>query len=277
MKKHFLPLLLCFLLLVGCTAAGAEVQPVVEIAEEVNIPEFSAAETVDEDFSSFAVELLRQSRKEGENILVSPLSVIMALGMTANGASRDTLEEFQALLGMDLDTLNAYCAKAQKDYSNLGGSTVSTLVNSLWCDPDLDLKDLFVARCQQNYQAELYQADLQSPATVKAVNNWVSKATEGLIPKVLDQFSNDTVLALVNAIYLQNKFERPFKTPQSDWEMDFTAADGTVSHPKGMHNGERDEWYLSHDGGAGVVLPYDDGRLGFLLMLPEEGQVSATI
>ncbi len=57
----------------------------------------------------------------------------------------------------------------------------------------------------------------------------------------------------------------------SAWTMDFTAANGAVSHPRGMHNGERDEWYLSHAGGSGVLLPYDDGRLGFLLMLPKEG------
>ena len=53
--------------------------------------------------------------------------------------------------------------------------------------------------------------------------------------------------------------------------MDFTAADGTISHPKGMYNGMREEWYLSHTNGSGVLLPYDDGRLGFLLMLPKEG------
>lgn len=215
--------------------------------------------------------MLRQTRSEGENTLVSPLSVALALGMTANGAAGDTLAEFQDLFGMDLDTLNAYCAKALHDYSALGGSTKSTVVNSLWCDPDLTLEDGFAARCQQNYGAELYQADLQDRATVQSVNEWVSKATEGLIPKTVEEFSEDAVLALVNAIYLQNKFERPFETPSSEWTMDFTAADGTVSHPRGMHNGTRDEWYLSHAGGSGVLLPYDDGRLGFLLMLPEEG------
>lgn len=147
----------------------------------------------------------------------------------------------------------------------------NTQANSLWCDPDLTLEEEFAARCQQNYGAELYQADFQDRATVWAVNEWGSKATEGLIPETVDEFSPDAVLALVNAIYLQNKFERPFETPTSEWTMDFIAADGTVSHPRGMHNGTREEWHLSHTGGSGVLLPYDDGRLGFLLMLPEEG------
>ena len=271
MKKHFLPLILCCTLLTGCAAAGADTHRIRRISEDVEIPQLVSADTAEEGYTAFAAELLRQTRNEGENTLLSPLSVILALGMTANGAAGDTLAEFQDLFGMELDTLDAYCAKALDDYSALGGSTKSTLVNSLWCDPDLTLEDGFVARCQQKYGAELYQADLQESATVWAVNEWVSKATEGLIPKTVEEFSEDAVLALVNAIYLQNKFERPFETPSSEWTMDFTAADGTVSHPRGMHNGTREEWYLSHAGGSGVLLPYDDGRLGFLLMLPEEG------
>lgn len=273
MRKSLLPLLLCFAMLAGCTAAGTSVRPVQQAAVDVEIPVLAASPAAEAEsgYASFAAELLRQSRMDGENTLVSPLSVALALGMTANGSAGDTLAEFQTLFGMDLDTLNAYCAKALDTYSNLGGSTKAALLNSLWCDPDLSLNDAFVARCQQNYTAELYQCDLQDAATVRAVNDWVSQATQGLIPKVLDKFSPNAVLALVNAIYLNNKFETPFETPTSDWEMDFTAANGAVSHPKGMSNGIRDEWYLSHNGGSGVVLPYDDGRLGFLLMLPEAG------
>ena len=271
MKKRLLPLLLCCGLLTGCTTAGTGVQPLREVPGDVEVPRLVSADTAETGYAAFAAALLRQTRREGENTLVSPLSVALALGMTANGAAGDTLAEFQDLFGMDLDTLNAYCVKALRDYSDLGGSTRSTLVNSLWCDPDLTLEDEFIARCQQNYGAELYQTDLQDAATVRAVNEWVSKATEGLIPKTVEEFSEDAVLALVNAIYLQNQFERPFETPHSDWTMDFTAADGTVSHPRGMRNGTREEWYLSHAGGSGALLPYDDGRLGFLLMLPEEG------
>ena len=271
MKKRLLPLLLCCGLLTGCTTAGTGVQPLREVPGDVEVPRLVSADTAETGYAAFAAALLRQTRREGENTLVSPLSVALALGMTANGAAGDTLAEFQDLFGMDLDTLNAYCIKALRDYSDLGGSTRSTLVNSLWCDPDLTLEDEFIARCQQNYGAELYQTDLQDAATVRAVNEWVSKATEGLIPKTVEEFSEDAVLALVNAIYLQNQFERPFETPHSDWTMDFTAADGTVSHPRGMRNGTREEWYLSHAGGSGALLPYDDGRLGFLLMLPEEG------
>lgn len=222
-------------------------------------------------YDAFSVELLRQVRAEGGNTLVSPLSVTLALAMTANGAADETLTEFETLFGLSRENLNSLCARLMAEYAQLGGSTQTNLVNSLWADPDLTLANGFVLRCQETFGAQLFQLDLQDPATPPAVNRWISEATRGMIPSVVDQFDEETVLALINAVYLKNQFERPFDAPYSDWEMDFTAADGTVTHPKGMHNGTRHEQYISTPEGQGVLLPYDDGRLGLLLMLPEEG------
>ena len=276
-NRRLLPVLLSLALLGGC--AGALVQPKGTV-QPLPTPQGSlppveelvcTAEGALDGYQSFALELLRQNQKAGENVLISPLSVTLALGMTANGAAEDTLAEFDALFGLSRDALNSLCARFLADYAKLGGSTEATLVNSLWADPDAALANGFVLRCQETYGAQLFQQDLQDPETVKAVNGWVSDATRGLIPSVVDKFSDDAVLALINAVYLKNKFTRPFETPHSEWEMDFTADDGTVSHPKGMHNGTRNEEYIRTEDGQGVLLPYDDGRLGLLLMLPEEG------
>ena len=283
MKKRCLPLLVAFALLTGC-AAGAvspidpvpaptgSVEPVTPIGNDLQ-PVGAAlclSEGLGDAYSAFALELLRQSRSEGENALLSPLSVTLALGMTANGAEGETLEQFTAVLGMGRDALNSLCARFLQDYSALGGSTESTLLNSLWADPDLTLYDPFVLRCRDTYGAQLFKADLQSPVTVQALNDWVSDATKGLIPSIVDRFDEKAMLALVNAIYLKNRFETPFPEPHSEWTIDFHNADGSISQPRGMGM-ERTLRYLSHPGGQGTVLPYDDGRLGLLLMLPDEG------
>lgn len=275
-KRRLLSSLLTLSLLTGCT--GTLVQSQITLkplpTPQGTLPPVEPlviTEGTHEGYQSFALELLRRAHGEGENTLVSPLSATLALGMTANGAAEDTLTEFETLFGLSREELNGLCARFMEDYAQLGGSTQATLVNSLWADPELTLANGFVLRCQETYHAQLFQQDLQDPATVQAVNGWVSEATRGLIPSVVDSFDPDAVLALINAVYLKNKFQRPFETPSSDWEMDFTAADGTVTHPKGMHNGTRTEEYISCEKGQGVLLPYDDGRLGLLLMLPEEG------
>ena len=280
MAKRLCSFLFSLVLLAGCAlgpeggggSVSTNLQPQpIEALGIVDLFPAQRTEADDNAFSQFAVELLRRSRTEGENTLLSPLSVALALGMTSAGASGDTAREFADLFGMDLGRLLTYCLALTEDYSDLGGSTESTLVNSLWCDPDLTLENEFIITCREYFDAQLYHLDLQDPGAAKAVNDWVKEATQGLIPSVVDKFDDDAVLALVNAVYLKNKFERPFETPHSEWTMDFTAQDGTVTQPRGMSNGEWYETYLSHEGGQGVVLPYDDGRLGLLLMLPDQG------
>lgn len=273
MKKRLIPLLLSLSLLSSCAAGAAEkVQKVPDVPGDVHVTyDLDVEGKPHEAYAAFGVELLRRSRAEGENALLSSLSAALALGMTANGADGDTLREFEALFGMDVDTLNTLCANMTQDYTSLGGSTEANIVNSLWCDPRLTLDGLFADRCRQIYNAELFYAELQKPATVNAVNDWVKEATHGLIPKTVEKFDPEAVLALVNALYLKNKFQRPFEEPHSEWTMDFQNTDGSVSQPRGMSNGTRNELYLAHDGGQGVVLPYDDGRLGLLLILPDEG------
>lgn len=263
--KKILLLTLCLAMLTGCASpAGVSAMA----ADQPAGPELSAG---DEACAAFSAELLRRCREEGTNTLISPLSVILALGMTANGASGETLKEMETVFGMDLAALNAWCARAMETYTGLGGSTEANLVNSLWCDDVMEINGSFAECCRRNYSAELRTLDLQAADAADTVNAWVNEATRGMIPRVLDSFPPEIVLALVNAVYLKNAFETPFETPASDWKMDFTAEDGTVSRPSGMSNGTRTELYLAGENGQGVLLPYDDGRLGLLLMLPFEG------
>ncbi len=264
MKKMIL-LALCLSLLTGCAA------PAVTTALAADAPGEAEAPAGKEAVAAFAAELLRRCREEGDNTLVSPLSVILALGMTSNGASGESLAEMETVFGMDRDTLNAWCAWAMKTYADLGGSTETNLVNSLWYDDAMKLSEDFADFCRRNYHAEILAQDLQAPDAAQKVNAWVSQATRGLIPQVVDSFSDEMVLALINAVYLKNVFVTPFETPATEWFMDFTAENGKVSRPFGMSNGTRSELYVAGENGRGVVLPYDDGRLGLLLMLPDEG------
>ena len=81
------------------------------------------------------------------------------------------------------------------------------------------------------------------------------------------------VLLLVNALYLKNAWASEFD-PLDTRPGDFTAADGSEAETDFLSNGLRAEQYFAAEGAAGVVLPYDDGRLGFLAVLPD-GELDA--
>lgn len=60
-----------------------------------------------EELTQFSIELLQENFKD-KNILISPLSIISALGMTANGADGQTKTQMEQVFGTDVDTLNDY-------------------------------------------------------------------------------------------------------------------------------------------------------------------------
>ena len=61
---------------------------------------------VNPQVTDFAVRLFKAGAKDGENVLISPLSVLYALAMTANGAQEETLAQMEEVLGVSAGTLN---------------------------------------------------------------------------------------------------------------------------------------------------------------------------
>ena len=64
-----------------------------------------ADETLSSSAAAFSDSLLKKSLtyNEGKNLILSPLSVIYALTLCSNGASGETLAEFEALNGISFD------------------------------------------------------------------------------------------------------------------------------------------------------------------------------
>lgn len=274
MKGKLLALLLLPALLAGCgtqtsasrVAGAVDLTPKHEAGDKA---EFQAQPQADAALGDLGADLLRAVRKPGENTLLSPLSVALALSMTANGAAGDTRAEFEALLGADVDTLNENAASLLADYLALEGSTQSAVANSLWVDQGLTADELFLERCAAFYEAGVYQADLDTEETRDAVNDWISQVTRGMIPQMLQKpLPEETALLLANALWLKTTWAEEFD-PSGTHTRPFTAADGAVTDTDFLSNGIRTEQYFRTEDAAGVVLPYDDGRLAFAAVLPD--------
>ena len=89
-------------LLSGCSAGPAAEQlsaePISLTAQELAAHGPDVQDACDA-LSSFGLELLQNTEQSGESTLLSPLSVILALSMAANGAEGETLAQFQEALG----------------------------------------------------------------------------------------------------------------------------------------------------------------------------------
>ena len=66
------------------------------------------------ELTEFSLELLSENLSHG-NCLISPLSIVSALGMTANGAEGSTRAQMEQMMHTDTAVLNDYL-KAYTDY-----------------------------------------------------------------------------------------------------------------------------------------------------------------
>ena len=230
------------------------------------------SEAVNAALASFGLKLLQKTREaDKQSPLVSPLSVALALSMTANGADGNTLAQFQEVLGggVDLEELNAACAQYLSDYQGLLGSSQCRIANSLWKDHSGGIYEDFVSKCRGYYSAQVYEAELSEPRIVDDLNGWVSDKTNKMIPQIIDQpFPEETACLLVNALYLKNSWLSEFD-PLSTHTMDFHHAGGPDSQVEYLRKFDTQLSYLQGKGAQGVVLPYDDGRLAFVAILPD--------
>ncbi len=216
----------------------------------------------------FTLNLFKNTVQE-ENTLVSPLSVMLALSMTANGADSRTLEEMESVLGgMGIAELNEYLAYHVNQLDSNESCSLH-LANSIWYKDDEKLKihEDFLNVNSAFYDAEIYKAPFDD-RTMTDINSWVKKHTDGMIPRLLDKPLNpDDMAVLVNALAFDAKWQDVYCEYDVSTET-FTAADGTAQEVQMMHSTE----HIFYDFGNAVGFAKDYcGNYQFVAILPEEG------
>lgn len=271
MKKRISALLLCAALLLslfGCAVASASSVDLMEgitalpMEPTVGLTEERAAAV-----TQFGLDLFRAAPGE-KNPLVSPLSVILALGMAANGAKGETLAQMEAAFGLDLYSLNdglgGWLAALPK-----GKTDKLHIANAIWFKdtPSFTVKQNFLQTNANYYGAALYKAPFDD-STCRDINNWVEQHTDGMIRDILDGISADAVMYLVNALSFDGEWQSIYNEAQVR-EGTFTTADGEERSVTVMHSKEH-RW-LETPAATGFVKPYKDGRFAFAALLPNEG------
>ena len=275
MKKKRIGLMLASLFLVcamavnltGCSAE-AQAKNLMEGVKPKKVNASAGLGSVSADITGFAVRLFQASEKSGENTLVSPLSVLCALAMTANGAEGETLKQMEAVLGLTAGDLNGYMYSYVQNLPQ-GEKYKLSLANSIWFTEDkrFTVNQDFLQTNADYYGADIYQAPFNDQ-TCKDINNWVKRNTDGMIPEILDQIPPDAVMYLVNALAFEAEWPEAYKEHQVR-DGKFTREDGTRRDVEFMYSSVGA--YLEDENAAGFIKYYKGGRYAFAAMLPREG------
>ena len=221
--------------------------------------------------TDFAVRLFKNCFQYDENQLISPLSVISALGMAANGAQNETLKEMEDVLGVEHETLNhylkAFVSNKYKTWENK-----FTIANSIWFDEERIGKGTvqkdFLQTNADYYEADLYELKFNRDAKDR-INEWVSEKTDGKIPKMLeDNITDETVMFLVNALSFDADWESPY-SETAVHEEKFITENGSERNAEFMYS--REYAYIKDENTTGFVKYYNGRRYAFVALLPNEG------
>lgn len=278
MKRKIMACALAAAMLLGGCSSGVETGAATETETGATVDMMASvqanqlSQVVDWDqgtlaLTDFAVRLFQTGMMPGENTLVSPLSVVSALAMTAQGADGETLSQMESVLGLPVDVLGPLL----RDYRELLDLTVSkvSLANSIWFrdDPDLTVEQSFLQTNADYFAADVYKAPFDG-STVQDINRWVSGHTDGMIQDVLSEIPEAAMLYLVNALAFDGQWQQIYQ-PYQVQEETFTTESGQARQAQLMYAEEHR--YVCDDQAEGFVKYYKGGDCAFVALLPREG------
>ena len=265
-----LSLMLVCAMMLNLTGCATTVQAA-NLMEGVTPNKVSALEDLSGNNSAvtdFAVRLFKASEENGKNTLISPLSVLCALAMTANGAEDETLQQMEDVLGMTTEEMNLYIYSYMQKLPQNEKYKLS-LANSIWFTDHerFTVNQDFLQTTADYYGADIYKAPFNEQ-TCKDINNWVKEKTDGMIPSALDEIPADALMYLINALAFDAEWADVYEKYQVK-DGEFTKEDGTKQECEFMYSTESN--YFEDEKATGFLKYYKSGKYAFVAMLPKEG------
>ena len=264
MKRLLCLVMAVTILLTGCGRQGNSTQ-VSKPAKPTEKLSFSQVEDLSANVMVFSADIFSHTASEN-NSLISPVSLLYALAMTANGADGRTLAEFEKLIDTDMNKLNSYLAAFT---TNMPQSPKAKLdmANAIWFrDNGFTANEDFLDINRNYYGAGVYTAPFDD-GTVKDINNFVKDATDGQIDKILENIPQSTVMYLLNALSFDGEWEEKYKKEQIH-DGTFNAYDGSIQTVKMMYSQENR--YIEDENTTGFTKDYKGGNYRFVALLPDE-------
>ena len=273
-------LVLAMMVLAGCDGGASTTQSptqnstlmpaAVAQAKADNTPVSPQIVTSDNEFGLSVLQAL-QSTQGHVNLFISPLSLSMALQVVYFGASGTTQDAMAQTLQLGSSTkqqVNDGNAALQASLIDADPQVQLQIANSLWIHQSQDAVLPAFTQMDQNYYGATVGDLAGAPDNVNA---WVAQQTDGLIPTILPpgNYSQSTAI-IVNAVYFKGQWAAAFD-PNGTVAAPFTLSDGTTVSVSMMNQTATFAYFRGSDFQM-VRLPYGQGRMSMLIVLPDAGQ-----
>jgi serpin B len=258
------------LILSACSDPFGPGDPITQLPRALTVAE----RQVIDSSNSFGLDLLREvvERDGRPNIVLSPFSAAMALGMTLNGADEETFDAMRSTLGfagLTQEEINESYRGVIELLTQLDPSVRFNIANSIWMNEDVPFLDSFIEAVTDAFGARAESRDFGDPATLAAINEWVDENTNGFIERIIDELDPALVMLLINAIYFDGTWTTQFD-PDKTSRQPFTRADGSTVQVDMMSVSNPEFPFGGGTGYSAVELPYGGAAFSMVVVLPHE-------
>lgn len=211
--------------------------------------------------------------KKGENIFVSPYSVISALTMCYAGARGETENEMSQALSIAPDihkSMGALISELNTVPADVAQVKTS---NAMWPAKGTKVLPEFSQTLRTWYDASLtplnYKANPEAARHV--INKWVSKQTNKKIEDIIQPglLTKNTAMVLTNAVYFKSNWGTSFD-PEKTRPAPFWAEPNQSVKITMMSRTDDNINYAKLNGAEMAELPYAGGRFSMIVMLPDK-------
>ncbi|XP_022837409.1 serine protease inhibitor 77Ba-like [Spodoptera litura] len=234
-----------------------------------------------EKIGNFSIEILFHTSKtlqEGDNFIMSPITVWSVLAVIAEGAAGDTRNEINNVLRLSArnkeSTRTGFRNITQWLQVNTGTVKLAK-INAIFVDKDRLPLPEFTEISKNYYQTEMVTLDFKDSArSANILNQAISNITHGKIPNMVDaSYFQDSQMVLTSALYFKGQWAMPFNASSTE-KMPFYDSKGQkIGEVNMMYNRHTYPFSNIKQLQARVIeLPYgNENRLSMLIMLPNPG------
>ena len=223
----------------------------------------------------FGNKLLESALKtHGNNALLSPASIAILLAMLHAGARGKSRKAIETTLGTgsiaNLQEATAAFLAHLKSFSDTDDLELLS-ANGMWGQTGYVFDPDYVGIVRDTYDGEILECDFgnDTEGAINTINAWIKEKTHGMIPAILEVLDPITRLVLGNAIYFKALWAVPFDKALTSEKPFYLVGGGEVS-VKTMHKTGEFLYRKSEDFEM-VGLPYEGGRVSFVVFLPRSG------
>lgn len=278
--RYFLSILVSLFLVIGCSnseddnqSQGEEPTIVPQVPETLDLN--SAEQHMVEGNNNFAFNLFREVHDGHNSQILSPISITYALGMLNNGASGETLQQINKVLGFGetgAKGINDLCYKLLHNAPLLDKETKVMIANTIFMNKDYHIRPYFTETVKAFYGADPQTRDFHDGKTLDVINQWASDHTENMINKILSnsEFNPNAVSYLLNAIYFKGQWYHQFN-PEITVDEEFEHIGYTKEQTllPMMHQGA-ELLYMENNIFQAVQMPYGNDVYQMTILLPRK-------